>query len=1180
MALICGTHLGRYQIMECIGAGGMGEVYLAYDPGLDRRVAVKILPERLAADAVARERLRREALAAAALDHPFICKLFELTQEAGTVFLVMEYIRGETLLTRLRAARLSVSEAMRIAGEIAEAIEEAHANSLVHRDLKPANIMLTGQSRVKVMDFGLARKSVSGEVGQTLTTDEAQLTAQGVAVGTPDYMSPEQLTGAPLDQRSDLFSFGIILCEMLTGKHPFQRSSTIQTMTAILRDPPDLSVASSSELSPGLMVLIRRLLAKSPQERYPSMRDVRADLAGLAVQSAAAESHKEVKRLTPLIGREQEWAEVLRLLDAALAGRGSLMLIGGEPGIGKTHLTRAIVSEAARRGCFTVVGHCDEMEGAPPYVPFTEMLEYCARVAPRESLRYSLGDAAPEVAKLMPGLRRIFPDIPPPIELPPEQQRRFLFNAYCEFVERSARLTPIVAVFEDLHWADEPTLLLFKHLAQAAATMPMLMVGTYRDVDLDVTRPFAGVLESSIREKLATRLSLRRLGASGVQAMLTALSGQASPPSLVQTVFDETEGNPFFVEEVFQYLKEQGKLFDQRGAWRSGLRADELQVPQGVRLVIGRRLERLREETRRVLTTAAVIGRSFNLRLLEDLESARPDAALDALDEAERAQLVAVERAGREMRYRFVHELVRQTLAEALSMPRRQRLHARVADAIERLYCASLESHASALAHHLYNAGVVADLDKTITYLIMAARLASASAAHEEALAHIDNALSLVEAEQHPRTAELHAARAVALRSLARAAEAAEAYERAIASFVEAGNLVGAAEASFHLAYIHLWNADGLRGCAVADRAVRLIGTQPSPLLHRLLLLKAVGLAILGDMEASFAALSEAKQIEAALPESPADGFASMCEARVRFQAAQIQRADECGREALVHFRALGNLWGEAEIFEPLAAALWLGRPTEVEALLRDSLSRAERIGHGNAVWAYKSFSTQMLMAGGDLEGADRAGRDAHEFGRAISAAWAFVDFVVLGAIAHYRGDLDEACAQFQRGMEIEPRTYQSGQLPGGLFWTLAAKGGAGADVPLAQARLFLPIPGGRLEEAAALEPSAEHVVANGPLCVYSQHLFRTSAGIAAASAHNWTRAEEHHRIAIHQADSAPYRVAQPIARYWYADMLLSRKMPGDKERARKLLSETLALHESIGMPWHAHRTADRIAAL
>ena len=439
---------------------------------------------------------------AAALDHPFTCKIFEIGEDKGALFIVMEYISGETLYARLRAGPLPRSDALRIAAEVAEALEAAHAKPLVHRDLKPANVMLTSQGRAKVMDFGLAKRLASGELKDiSATAGDLPLTAAGEVAGTPEYMSPEQMTGAPLDHRSDLFSFGIILCELLTGKHPFQRNSKVETMTAILRDPPDLAVTGNAGLSPGQIVLIRRLLAKSPDERYQSIREVRDDLARLGSSStAAAEPEEAVKPPIPLIGRDPERAELVRHLESALAGHGSLVLIGGEPGIGKTHLTRAILAEAARRGCFTAVGHCHEMEGAPPYVPFIEMLEHAARVVPRETFRYALGSAAPEAAKLMPELRHMFPDIPPPLELPPEQQRRFLFNAYREYLERAARTAPIVRVFEDLHWGDEPTLLLLQHLAQTVATVPMLMIGTYRDVELDVSRPFARVLESLIRE--------------------------------------------------------------------------------------------------------------------------------------------------------------------------------------------------------------------------------------------------------------------------------------------------------------------------------------------------------------------------------------------------------------------------------------------------------------------------------------------------------------------------------------------------------------------------------------------------------------------------------------------------------------------------------------------------------
>jgi tetratricopeptide (TPR) repeat protein len=1191
MAPSPGTQMSRYRLIERIGRGGMGEVFLAYDSHLDRRVALKLLPSHLTSDNVARERLRREALAAAALDHPFICKVFDAGEDAGTLFIAMEYVRGDTLFARMSSGRLPLADALRIAGEMAEALEEAHSANLIHRDLKPTNIMLTSQGRVKIMDFGLAKKAYANAPDETLTIRDP-LTGEGTIVGTPDYMSPEQLTGAPLDGRSDLFAFGIILCELLIGKHPFQRGSAAKTMGAILRDPPDLAVTGGNELSPGLMVLVRRLLAKSPHERYPSAGALRVELTELMTSGTAEAT--TTPGLT-LIGRDGERDQLLRHLDAAMAGRGSLVLIGGEPGIGKTHLTRVILAEATRRGCFGAAGHCYEMEGAPPYVPFIETLEYSARVSPRESFRHYLGESASEIAKLMPELRRIYPDLPSPVELPPEQQRRYLFNAYREFVERAAGLTPIVVALEDLHWADEATLLLLQHLAQSVSTLPVLMIGTYRDVDLDVNRPFASALENWIREKLATRIPLRRFGLPAVQLMLTALSGRKPPDSLATVVFDETEGNPFFVEEVFQHLNEEGKLFDQAGNWRTGLRAGELDVPQGVRLVIGRRLARLSQDTRRILTTAAVVGRFFDLRLLEALEPGHPDAALDAVEDAERAQLVETDRRGREVRYRFVHELVRQTLADALSLPRRQRLHARIADALERSYG---NSQATAIAHHLYQAGAAADADKTIDYLLQAARLAGTGAAHEEALANTDKALSLIEGYQHPKFADLSFARAVSLRSLSRWLDAVEWYERASAAFIHDGNVPAAVEANFSLAYIHLWNADGDRGVAVVERTLDLIGTVPSPLLHRLVLLKAVGLSVKGDIDKTLAALSNAKEIEARLPGSLRDGLASMFEARVYFHIAKIAEADRYGREAISRFRATGDQWGEAEVMEPCLAALWLGRIDACATILSDAIPRAERVGHGCATWSYKHFRGQMLMARGDFDEAFRAVMDAHAFGELISVGWVYLDYLTLGTLAFYRGQTDEALRNFRHGHQIEPVSYQSGHFSGALFLALAAKGDPEAPDALAKARLDLPAAGrplstgscgclafvleglaisGMLEEAAALQEQAEYVVANGPLCFYSHHLFRTSAGIAAAAASNWTRAEEHYRIAIQQADSAPYRCAQPVARYWYAEMLLRRGMVGDHKRALELFGEALQICNDVGMPWQAQRTKDRL---
>src|SRR5262245_33790585 len=224
MILAPGMRLGPYEILDRLGEGGMGVVYRARDPRLDRQVAIKVLSASMAGDSRARERLRREAMAIAALDHPYICKIFEIGEDGDALFLVMEYVTGTTLHQRLSEGRMSLPEICRVAGEIAEALQEAHARGFLHRDLKPANIMLTDQGHVKVMDFGLAQRLEEMALPDAATREigsGARLTSHGMIVGTPDYMSPEQVKGLPLDARSDLFSFGVILAEMMTGRHPF-----------------------------------------------------------------------------------------------------------------------------------------------------------------------------------------------------------------------------------------------------------------------------------------------------------------------------------------------------------------------------------------------------------------------------------------------------------------------------------------------------------------------------------------------------------------------------------------------------------------------------------------------------------------------------------------------------------------------------------------------------------------------------------------------------------------------------------------------------------------------------------------------------------------------------------------------------------------------------------------------
>ena len=656
-------------------------------------------------------------------------------------------------------------------------------------------------------------------------------------------MSPEQVLGGQADERSDIFAFGVLLYELLAGVHPFTRASQSGTLSAIVRETPSPVSQYAKDAPQAARVALDRLLAKEPGHRYQSFGEVRTDLSQLLqdasgltpVPQADPTAESAATRRTPLVGRESELAQARQLLDQAVGGHGGVLLLGGEPGVGKTRLAEEVLAEGRQRGCLALTGRCYETEGTPPFIPWVEIIQRSARIVPAATLRAALGDAAPEIAKLVPELRQQFDDIPPPVELPPEQQRHFLFSNFLGWVDRASRVSPMVLLLDDLHWADESTLLLLQHVAQHLGQLPFLIIGTYRDVDLDVARPFAEMLETLTRQRLAQKVPLDRLSPAGVGQMLVALSGQTPPPSLTRVVYAETEGNPFFTEEVFHHLSEEGRLFDEQGAWRTDLRVDDLAVPEGVRLVIGRRVKRLGDDARKVLTSAAIAGRSFDEQLLEALGEVEGDALLSALEEAEAAKLIVPQPSRREVRWEFAHGLIRQTLEGSLSLMRRQRAHLRVAEALERVHGANVDRYASDVAQHLYQAGVAADPQKTVRFLTLAGDQALKAAAFDEALRRFSDALSIQE-EHDPddqRTvADLHFKRAQASAGVGRWEEAVAEWLVALDWFKALADHAAIALTAVRSWYTRAWNGRGEEGLDDVDGALAAV-TVDGPELHR-----------------------------------------------------------------------------------------------------------------------------------------------------------------------------------------------------------------------------------------------------------------------------------------------------------------------------------------------------------
>jgi tetratricopeptide (TPR) repeat protein len=463
------------------------------------------------------------------------------------------------------------------------------------------------------------------------------------------------------------------------------------------------------------------------------------------------------KEVLPCVGRDRETSDMRRVLEAVKDGTGGTVFVGGEPGIGKTRLIREVRADALRQGFNVLTGNCRK-ELALPYEPWIEQFEQTLRNIPADQIPQMFSQHASEVSFLLPKLTELVPNIPERVELPPEQERRFLMNGLTAFLQDQAENnSPLVLIFEDLQWADESTCLLIQHLAARVENSKLLILGTFRDAEMETSSPASTMFQTLLRERLAEDLILRRLRRHEVVQMLNQLAGKEAPEELVDLIFEETEGNPFFVEEVYRHLLELGKLFDDDGDFLPGIHIADTEVPRGVLLVIQNRLERMSDTCQSTLTLAAVTGRNFPFRLLASSSDLDEDTLLEAIEEATAAALIEDLSTDREASYRFVHEQIRQTLLHDLSFPRRQRMHIKIATAMQKSRGRTIE-----IAHHLYAAGDAADHDETLNYLEKAIDEGLEALAFEDVLVVMDQAEELV--DDDAARARLVSRRARALR--------------------------------------------------------------------------------------------------------------------------------------------------------------------------------------------------------------------------------------------------------------------------------------------------------------------------------------------------------------------------------------------------------------------------------
>ena len=654
-----------------------------------------------------------------------------------------------------------------------------------------------------------------------------------------------------------------------------------------------------------------------------------------AVQPASPNLPEPLNFTGQFAGRAAELEKLVDAWKSATAGERRAVLLGGEPGIGKTRLTAELARRVSNDGKLVLFGRCDE-DLTIPYQPWMEALR---------PLLPLVAGRVPEPS--LTELRRVVPDSSLARETPvtgrrgdAEMERLALFQSVVVVLAAAA---PLLLVLDDLHWADEPSLLLLRHVLRAHPAPAVTVVGTYRDTDLARTHPLGGLLADLRREKGVDRVALRGLGPEEVEDLLERTAGHSLDDrgsELASSLHRETQGNPFFVIEVLRHLVESGAIYQVDGRWSSDLTIADLGLPEGVREVIGRRLGRLADETVQILRAAAVVGPRFQHRLVEAVLDCDDDAVLDAIDEAVAAGLLQPAADG--TTFEFSHALVRQTLLEELSGPRRMRLHRRVAETIERL--PEVERDIGALAFHYAEAAVDGVIDRAVDYSVMAARLALERLAYEEAIIHLERGLEVLELE--PVVDRLRRCDLLLLLATTRGTLYgwAEARDPALAAAADA-RVIGDPDRFGEAAMIHLPDAVGAVE-ASGDRsllpeALEMVGGDRPALRSFLLSFHAVDLqARAGQLEQAQAASAEAVDLAR---------ISSDAVALSRALSARMNVLEELGdvEGILATVQELGTLDADEpdrlDLFDPRAAIARAHLMTGAPELYWAELARSEK---------------------------------------------------------------------------------------------------------------------------------------------------------------------------------------------------------------------------------------------
>jgi len=751
-----GTKLAdRYEILAELGRGGMGVVYRAKDPVLNREVAVKLIPPgNLTKDA--EERFQREAQIVAQMDHPGVVPIHDLGRDQGALFFVMPVLPGTNLRSLLREGSLRLGDVLDVGTQVAEALDYSHARGIVHRDIKPENIMTAreegGHIRARVMDFGLA-----------LATTEDRLTKTGTLVGTVAYFSPEQVTSRSFDGRTDTYALGTVLYECLAGEPPF--AGEVQSVLyRIAHELPRSLRSLGADVSEELESIIFQCLEKDPEKRpkraghlAEALRGYRAKLhENEYTRSVMLTGSRTLQRpqaaASPFIGREKEIAELQRRLHAAVAGECQFAVVAGEPGIGKSRLIEQLTNLARARKIRVLEGRFVEQDRAFAHQGFCELIQDYFRgkdAGSSDSSRPDFSDLAGDLLALFPVLSEIgelrsAAADSGPVRAAKTEDRTAVFELLARTLTRMGHEKPLVLVLEELHGA-ELSIEVLQYVARRLAPTPTFIVGTYRQTEVEKRHPLVKMLESFRGDARFTSITLGPLSVSEHRSLVELAGGGGKvSDSLAKRLYEATEGNPLFTKELVRSLLDSGSIAkDDSGALdlsgAAGLSSNAL--PETIQQAVAGRIERLPDEPRDILSIASVLGKSFEFRDLETL--AEGVGGLDeAIERLVRDGLLEEEPGSRGDRLTFASGIVRDVLYNTVARRKRKLLHRKYAELLEKRQAGRLERVYPDLLHHFSEADVP---EKAVEYGLKLAQKSLAAFSPEEAARVARTVLDYVE---------------------------------------------------------------------------------------------------------------------------------------------------------------------------------------------------------------------------------------------------------------------------------------------------------------------------------------------------------------------------------------------------------------------------------------------------